>query len=254
MKNSIIKTHEFNVIEEEIRNADYNSLVVFDVDDVLITPRDKVLNENQYIYETIEGLLGESKPSDILELYSIIFLGREAIRVDNRFVSIISELQKNKIKVVALTNCNTEKFYHIDSMKDWRIKELQSLGYNFGISWKKMLEHKFENLPTYEEGVFPVFKDGILFTNDVSKGEVLAAFLKYANLNTNSIYFIDDNIKYLESVAEVAKKLSISYVGIEYDAVKTNKKSDFCKEVSKKQIEILVKEKRWVSKFSKGVL
>jgi hypothetical protein len=249
----IIKTEDFSVIEKAISSADQDSLVVFDVDDVLITPKDKVLRQNSYIYETVENILGESKSSEILELYSIIFSQRKSCFVDERFVPLIINLQNNGIKTIALTNCSTEKFYEIPSMKDWRIKELESFGYNFGYSWSGVQEIKFENLPTPEEGIFPMFSSGILFTNDIPKGNVLGAFLNHINFKPNHIIFIDDRLKYLESVADIAKNASILYTGIEYIAAEMQA-NDFCKEFARRQLEILVKEKRWVSALGNNLV
>ena len=39
----IIQTHDFKVIEDKVRTADYNTLVIFDIDHVLLQPKDQLL-------------------------------------------------------------------------------------------------------------------------------------------------------------------------------------------------------------------
>lgn len=50
-------------------------------------------------------------------------------------INLIDTLQKNNIKVLALTNCATGKFGLIPNTENWRISELKSNGYYFYKSW-----------------------------------------------------------------------------------------------------------------------
>jgi hypothetical protein len=240
---NIITTKDFNDILKLLNTADQDTLVVFDVDEVLFSAVDQVLKQHQYFSEKISTLAVQD---DLYELCGLIYMQRQVKPVDDRFVAAIEALQKNGIRAIALTNCYTEKLGPIASVKDWRINELKSHGYHFELSWEETSEKKFENIPTEEMGIFPIFKEGVLFTNNVSKGSVLDAFLKFTEIKPRKIIFIDDRLEYIESVDIVAKALSIPLIGIQYTAAAVSE-NDFCLQRAELQFEILAKERKWIS-------
>ena len=106
---------------------------------------------------------------------------------------LVSKIQKNGIKVVALTHCITGRFGRISSAEDWRLQELKNLGYNFEKSWKEFGSKLFPNLISKNRESYPCYNNGVIFTNDVPKGVVLKEFLNYVKLRPGKIIFIDDN-------------------------------------------------------------
>ena len=91
----------------------------------------------------LEERVGESR---IEAVYSLIFLQRNNGPVDEKFIQLISDLQRKGIKVLALTNCFTGRMGAIDSMEDWRINELERIGYHFDKSWPDTKPYHFEGL------------------------------------------------------------------------------------------------------------
>ena len=132
------------------------------------------------------------------------------------------------------------------SMKDWRLSELKRLGYHFELSWNDTEQKVFEQLATEVAGTAPVFEQGVLLTNNVSKGSVLKAFLDYRQYKPNQIIFVDDRMDYVESVRDTATEASIPYFGIQFTAAEVQK-SDLCKERAALQFEVLFKERKWLS-------
>ena len=132
------------------------------------------------------------------------------------------------------------------SMKDWRLNELNSLGYHFERSWNDTESKVFEHLATEIAGSAPVFEKGVLLTNDVPKGMVLKAFLDYRQYKPSKIIFIDDRMDYIESVQEIAADASIPYVGIQFTAAE-NQMPRLNEKRAAFQLEVLFKEKKWLS-------
>lgn len=251
-----IKTNDIHKIESEVVQATPETLVIFDVDDVLMHPHDQILKaQNKPYLEELEKKLEKRMEEEKADtLYSLIFLQRKNGPVDPRIIQLIIHLQAKGIKVLALTNCFTGKFGAIASMEDWRVNELQQLGYHFENSWKNTKSHVFKELIkqtghglSAKSESASLFKDGVVFASGVSKGDALTAFLAYAGLSPQKIIFIDDKKKHLESVEKVAKDLGIPFVGIEYTATKATKFAPLNKARVELQFEVLEKEHKWLS-------
>ncbi|MEY3197119.1 MAG: hypothetical protein RLZZ59_487 [Pseudomonadota bacterium] len=242
-----IQTNDIKVIEKTLASIDQDTLVIFDIDDVLIAPKDQILQtQNKKHLEKLNQKLEESvgkKNADIF--YSIIFTQRDNGPVDIKMKDIISHLQSKGIKALALTNCFTGRFGKIESMEDWRYNELKKHGYHFELSWQELQPKTFTELA--KNSPMPVFKNGIVFTSAASKGEALKEFLQHAGITPHKIIFIDDKIKHLESVAEIAKSYNIQYIGIEYTAARDISASPLNKKRADVQYEVLEKEKKWIS-------
>jgi hypothetical protein len=251
-KINIIETDDSKIVHELFSDLDTNSLAVFDVDEVLLTPCDQSLRHKELFNQLVGELFlaKEITVSDTTEYLAIIgamFDKRAAMPVDRSFVDLIQTLQNKQIKVVALTNAATGKMGAIDSMKDWRLTELRRLGYEFATTWPNVPEKQFLQLATKEPGVFPVFSQGVLLTNGIPKGTVLEAFFDMIEEKTNRILFIDDNREYLESVGEAALKMGCTYLGIHYKGAELLNRAPFNKDRAVFQIKTLFQEKIWLS-------
>lgn len=252
----IIKTSDLDVIKGQLEQADDETLVIFDVDDVLLHPCDKILKmqNKKYLEETIQTELAKKFTQEQTRIiYSIIFQQRKNVPVDAKLVGLISDLQAKGIRVLALTNCFTGKWGLIDSMEDWRINELSRNGYNFAKSWGEVGPKIFDGLSKSGKGLsakitsLATFKNGVVFSSGVNKGEALKAFLVYAKFMPKKIIFIDDKLKYLESVEKLASELKLPFVGVEYTAVADTVIEPLNKTRAYFQFAVLEKEHKWLS-------
>ena len=230
--------------------VDVDTLVIFDVDHVLLQPKDQLLSRH-YI-EKFRDFCKKSETRlntvQILELYTSMLMQRAFEPVDKRFIQLIDNIQTNRVKALALTHCRTGQWGKISSMEDWRIKDLKHLGYYFDKSWNNIENKLFDYLPSNSSRIFPAFKQGIVFTGEgFHKGEALKAFLNYTDLQFEKILFVDDKREYLESVAKFAREASIEFLGIEYTAVEDSKIEPLNKERVKLQLDVLEKEYKWLS-------
>ncbi len=236
-------------IESAIQQADSETLVIFDVDDVLITAKDQILQpaHHKFAQKLEESLESRHSEEEAQKLWSIIWLARVDELVDPQMVSLIKEAQGKGLKVMALTNAWTGMFGNIPSIEDWRIKELESFGYTFKDSWGNLASKTFVTLKPKDPKRFPVFKDGIVFTSNLPKGEVLKVFLEYASLSPKKIIFVDDKLKNLKSVEAICQKAGIKFSGFEYTAVADRPQSPLNEKRAQLQNDILEKEHKWLS-------
>jgi hypothetical protein len=245
----IIQTNDTKVIEKTLASINAGTLVIFDVDDVLMHAEDQILKSKnadacKVLVKKLKQQVGRDK---IQEVTSIILLTRKNNPVDPKMISVIENLQKSGIKVLALTNCATGKFGLIPNTENWRIAELNKHGYYFDKSWQNLKDINLKSLMKVTNDANPIYKAGIVFVDQTGeKGPVLDAFLTYSATKPKKIIFIDDKSKNLVSVEEFAKQHNIEFVGIEYtktlegDSVLNN-------DIAALQFDILEKEKKWIS-------
>jgi len=200
-------------------------LVIFDVDDVLIAPVDKVFRMEtsgtiqRNIVDELKQTLGKSKDPLVKARYERLLsrfrLSRKVQSVEVYTPHLLAKLQAQGITVIGLTQCETGKLGFIEDVPDWRIQELASLGFKFTEEFQKQSHIVLNTLPKANYP-FPIFKKGILFTSGYSKGRVLISFIRHSQYYPKSLVFFDDKRYQLESVQKAAKALGLPFQGFHY--------------------------------------
>jgi hypothetical protein len=127
-----------------IKTADHNTLVVWDVDGVLLTGIDRIFrSENIHdglAHKYTDYIANQYKLNEAQkELFiSQLLIQRKARLVDDRVLDIMNNLRSNNIPSIALTYFYVGTLGKIKSVADWRINELAKLGVKFN--------HVFANL------------------------------------------------------------------------------------------------------------
>ncbi len=242
----ITQITDFQLLESSIKNMDSNTLVIFDVDHVLIMPTDEYsLNRNPYRRQLWQDLKLRSSEEEFKFLRSIAVSSAKWRLVDTNIMTVLSELKNKNIPTVALTSLATGKFGIIEKMEDLRIKELQSVGIDF-----TNLTPLHGELPINElksmHGT-PMLKAGIILTAEVDKAKVLEHILHKKNYYPKRIVFIDDQLNNLESLEKLCIKLKIKFEGFHYIAVSLMTTSTVDEQLENLRFEILEKEHRWLS-------
>ena len=250
----IIKTNDFKAIKDQVQSAEGNTIVIFDIDNVLLQPKDyslrnyhdsKEQKKAEKFFKEIEKRFNHEQISEML-------MQTKVEPVDKRMIELINTIQKRGIKVLALTARVTGEFGKISSMENWSIKEIKNLGYNFDKSWVNLKDKVFAQFPSKDPKLFPkfklpMFKQGVVLTCGVPKGKVLEAFFNYIKLHPIKILFIDDKSKNLESVASFARAANINFFGIEYTFAQDSNIKSFNEERAKLQFDTLEKAHKWLS-------
>nr|WP_253307890.1 DUF2608 domain-containing protein [Rickettsia endosymbiont of Ceutorhynchus assimilis] len=242
---TITKIHDFKEIMEEVEQANRESLVLFDVDDVVVMDTDEYRLTHNYRKELLAGIEKRLSKEQCELLLSIILKERKARFVNPDILEIFEKLKQNKIPTMALTKLPTGKFGVIKDMVEWRIKELNDLEVNF-----------MELTPITDEILIkefdvgygiPTLKAGIIFTAEYDKGSVLEYVLREKNYYPKSIIFIDDILENLESLQKTCNDLQINYHGFEFTGSAIVPEPDLDEQLEKIRFEILEKEYRWLT-------
>jgi hypothetical protein len=217
-----------------LKDIDMSTLVVFDVDSVLIIPEKEELHPFVFQkYKNHVKKLYDHLSKDQRHFLNHIIAGHTSILVDPTCLFFIKKLQNINIPLVALTAAkkgifNEEKM----NFHQVRFNQLFSLGIDF--SNNLFTDNDFTNLlDTY--GDYPGIRNGIIYSSGLhnKKGDVLTTFLKDKK-NIKKIIFFDDKLKHLQSVSYCLKEKfpKIKLLTFHYQGVKKLKLSH---DVSQKQ-------------------
>ncbi|HJD60958.1 MAG TPA: DUF2608 domain-containing protein [Rickettsia endosymbiont of Columbicola hoogstraali] len=237
-------TNDFKVIEEYVNTANKDTLVIFDVDDVLAMPTDEFAVNAPIRKELAQKLRERYSKNELRYLYSCVFERRTAQPVVPNMRGLVKSLEQRNIPAIALTGWWTGKYGNVAKMENLRFDALKDVDISF-INTSPFKEDatfpEFEN----ENGI-PMLISGVILTASANKGLVLkAAFEKY-NLHFKKIIFIDDTMKELESVEKACLDLNIDFQGIHYGAAKIAPLPILDKEKEELRYEILKKEHIWL--------
>lgn len=240
---SIEQVRDLKRLEEEIRRLPRSALVVFDVDNTLLTPKDLSLKPCGQALRQL--YLHPLSPKKREQLQSIIGLEAEEMLMDAKFPALIKQLQKAGVPVMALTALETGEYGKIRDSESWRLSRLRQFDLNFKPSFANNVPMTLTEIHA-TEGHYPTFKDGVLFSNRHCKGDVLIAFLDRIGLKPTVILFMDDTLKQLESVQSAAAARGIPFTGLHYVA-STVVPADYDPELGAFQFQYLVVHEQWLS-------
>jgi hypothetical protein len=215
----IIEAYSLEEVKSYFDTLDSHSLVMWDVDHTLIVPADRVLRPGNEAIARQLGLqyMGKKSTEKWRELSSQLLNCLSYTLVDSDLPSLIISLQKKKIPVMAFTAMRTGKYGIIPSMENWRIQQLKQ----FEIDFSRFLPH--HSGLSWQENTrgTPAFKEGILCSDGLNKGQVLDNFLKKIDWKPTYVIFFDDVLECLTSVEKTLNALNIPFIGIHFHAAKS---------------------------------
>lgn len=213
-----VSISEIKELALALKNVTPDSLVIFDVDEVLVYPENVVqLQVAAPFWEATMADLEKRRGKATRDLlHSIMLLQSKWQLTDAEVPSLIQDLQRQKIRVLALTTFWTGKMGKLKSVEDWRSTHLKEHHIDFSIT--AGIPKRYFNITKFDKvngKAYPVYKDGIIYTNHyANKGEILSAFLKQTNLNPTNIIFIDDKLKNIIDIENFCNAANINYTGI----------------------------------------
>jgi FMN phosphatase YigB (HAD superfamily) len=266
------KFKEISSIQEVkavFEQATANDLFVFDVDNVLFEPEDPTLqsrfHKNIEFKKILDDFRAFIKTKENAEKYDALIFSKFMLKakikpIEIALINNILTMQKRNVKVIALTALDSGKFGVLDSLEEWRYKQLLSFGLDFRSSFT-LQNLKFDELAQTEYAAkykaekrkYPgraVFYKGILCStgSSYSKGIVLKAFLEKIGWKPARIFFFDDSPKNVESVAQEMKDLNIPCKAFIYNAATVNRSAnDLDIEVARLKFELIKQRDDYVS-------
>lgn len=236
----------FDPIIKELNKADSDTLVVFDVDYVLLVPKDLIARPasrelRHALFPKIEKEVGKDK---FLYLSSILRLQGGSELVDARLPDLVKELQARSVKVIALTAQGYGPFGIIKDEGALRVEELKKLGLDFRNAFPSL--ESFTLKITSPKDQPPLYREGIIFTDRSSKGEALIAFLQSVKWNPKKIIVIDDGRQHLEHIQEALKANHLNGLLFLYiDGKLAGEQPD--PDLAQTQFDYLIKNEKWIS-------
>lgn len=227
-------------ISEAVKNADQDTLVVFDVDNVISAPSDligrpKARPVRRSVFKEYEQKYGKER---VVHIHSLYYLRASEEFVEKEVKEIILGLYARKIPSIALTAMGSGKFGNIDDPMHLRVFRLKEKGILFA----------FENLNKRilwddEAG----YESGVIFSGKQSKGEALQYFLEnIAHYQPKHIIFVDDNPDYLNSMSEMCNSLKIKFTGFHYKAAVFDQDEELSPEIARLQLKTLDEKEIWI--------
>ena len=252
-KISIQEIYNLIPVQKLLKLADKDTLFIFDVDDVLITPSDEDNFKHPYrnqLWELIANKLTLEK-REILES-SVVYVTKQVL-VESRIINIFDYLKLQQIPTMALTAFGTGKFGVITKKEDFRIKELDSVGISF-LSLTplrgELLAIELENTNMIYSDLIckgiPTLKSGIILTAGVDKSVVLEYMFSHYQYYPDTIIFVDDCMRNIVSLKNLCIKLKINFYGLCYRAVYLMPLPVINEHLEKLRFDVLEQECVWL--------
>lgn len=221
----ISQVNTMNEVITSFKEADQQTLALFDIDMVILQPQDPAFQMgNMKRFSPICKKVIRELPSEKIDLFFILStLSSEPALINQEMPAFLEDLRKRQIPMMALTGNFTGKFDNIENMEEWKIKQLAKMDIHFSRQAPHEETIVFCDLPSYRQN-YSTYTKGILFVNGSTcpKGEALIAFLKKTNRTPKKVIFIDDREDNLKSVEASLKQLdpAILFIGLHFTGAK----------------------------------
>ncbi|MBS0185969.1 MAG: nucleoside monophosphate kinase [Proteobacteria bacterium] len=254
LKSQIVELSTFKEVKKVLNQVPSGSLIVTDIDNVLIYHRDKVLRPaSKAIYRKLMDKLKDdfkdqmkkigNKEIPFFEyLHGLLIRDIRIEILDEESPQLFERLRNQGQAVLALSAGKTGPYAEFESMEDLRVERLKALGFNFSSSFPgyvpTILEVPFTSSP-------PIFKEGVILTGKASKALCLESFLSRLQKSWMMLVYIDDRKDWVEEVyrhfSSRMPVLAIHYVNKKFLTENTDE------ELAKRQFDLLCSEHRWLS-------
>ena len=214
----IKKTNDILEILDLIKEvADENTLILFDVNKVLIITADMSLRNGSMGDAIDRYYLGDNEKysENIDKLSGLICLQAHSIPLDDNMQEIIRYLDENKIRSFALTKSPYGEIQYSNEFKTWSEWKYESLK-KIGIDFEKLsLLNKDSKEVLLQDGDVKLYK-GIIFTDSNPKGTALNAVLDRLSYTPSKVIFVDDGERNIKSVQTFCNEKEIEFYGFHY--------------------------------------
>lgn len=221
---------------DEISTSEFSTktLVMFDLDDVLIYPQDALLQNWR------KGWKPEDRRDWTAEEDTIAWMNAKFQIMDPSGPNLINTLNENGIPTIGFTSFAMDQSGIVKSIPDWRSSHLQELGLNFNRG-KEIV------FPIQNGFVPPSFEKGVLYCGNFykkDKGKVLSLYLDWLDWNPELIVFVDDGKSNIDSVKQELERRSTPFLGFLYIPKDLDPIDE---KVAELQYEMIINQKQWLS-------
>ncbi len=177
-------------IQSSLLSLTNRDLLVLDIDDVLFTPKDRILRGSHrdvlHPMHRIYSMPFEEQKN----WYSRCYSQASYQEVEEGTSILLNQvIKKNQVPTIAITAFETPSYGIIEDTVATRLAELSRFNYDFANS--SFLEKSF--LDILEDGSKPIIASNVIFSS--LKGPALKSYLLKHNMTPNRIVVIDDDDK-----------------------------------------------------------
>lgn len=244
------------ILSHPLKNFGHEDIVIFDIDEVLITPRldpfwfEHVKKESS-LYK--EFLSQEQHIRDKFSLYLFVSQSLSTIQLmDERTPMLIKKLQLQGVKCVGNTGLDPVfgSNLNFDSASS-RVALLRDFGIDFSCAFPHLSSWTFDTLDqTHITARTPLFKEGIVFSPEVPKYITQNELFNRLEIAPKRLVFIDDRIENVQGMYNFINSLGIECYSFCYSKNKTKPLlSYFSDEIFEKE---LIKSEEFVKKLLGG--
>lgn len=222
------------------------TMVVFDLDDTLITKTDKSLRPPANYVRTgyYFRLVQRYSFDHILHLVSIVEEFCQPELVSPLWPQVIQSLQSKTPLVIAHTAAPPKQLGLFDFFPAVRERLLKTFDIDFSSAREQFPDAELTQL-NHIPDVSPVMHAGMLFSENYSKGEALVVLLKHYDIKPELVIFVDDQLNNLKQTEKELAKLGIPFVGIHYEE-KSLFEDTFDADIAEIQFYNLVEHEKWL--------
>lgn len=223
---------------EEISTKEFTkkTLVMFDLDDVLIYPQDALLQNWRSEWKS------ERTREWTAEEDTIAWMKAKFQVMDFYGPTLLNILNENEIPTIGFTSFAMDQSDIVKSIPEWRSQHLKELGLNFNM--KKEIV-----FPIQEGFIPPSFEKGVLYCGNFykdkdNKAKILSLYLEWLDWTPEQVILVDDGKHNIESVKQELDRRGISFLGLLYiprDLDPIDEK------VAELQYETIINQKLWLS-------
>jgi len=244
MSYALIRTADtFETMAAAVKVADKTTLVLFDVDKVLVVPTDDFVFEDPIRAREFKRLIQKYPEEKLYCIVSDYFKKRTVQLLDDRTLGLLQTLKEQHTPVAALTQWQIGTFGTIPKMEEMRMKELEQVSISFAHS----SPFKDQSFFTQFKDKSPMVKSGVILTGSLDKGTTLKAILEESKLSFKKIIFVDDKLDNLKLLDKTCKALRIEFHGIHYVLADKIPFPKFDSEKEQLRFKILETEKSWLT-------
>ncbi len=224
-KTEFVVTSDASALVRMLEKTTPDSLVIFDVDMVLLHTKDPVFQMPNLIhhFDLIKAVRENLTPEESDLLLHFPLIDGEAEVIDSALPRLIRQLQSRNIPTIACTAILSGAIAPEPDMMKWRINQLVELDMDFSITAPDETLFHAIHFPKYR-GNIPQYKKGVMITNGehgpANKGTVLAAFLATLPIQPCQIIMIDDRRQNLMHIHDSLEKIEFNgdYIAVEFTA------------------------------------
>lgn len=199
----ILETAHF---KEILQHAQPNTLVLLDIDDTILVPKQTLGSDVWFTYRFKHHLQNYEREQAfdkaLAEWEAVRHLSEMEI-VENGTVEVIRELQNKNITVMCLTTQGL-------ALATRTVNQLLSLGVDPLLTAPSKDDHYFIN----SHGV--LYRHGVLFTSGTPKGTALTKLLEIIDFKPKHVVFINDKLTHLKDLESGLLTENIPFTGLRY--------------------------------------